>query len=189
MRVQYTLFAFACVMMAVAGGCNTRRVNPVEASRTFDRATSDNDRLLVRSSPVEQPVAIIDEPSAVRVAAGLRPGDPYTAEYNPSTVITIRGPVVGMRRIPLAGDRTGLFVEVKNGGEITEVYLGPESWLNDHLFAPEITGMMTATGAQLRTNNGRMIIAREAGLRGVTLQIRDQDGTPLFPVPVEDSTL
>jgi hypothetical protein len=176
-------------------GCNGQRfVTPAESARRFERVTADNDRLPLggnverRAVVQEVPVTIVDvEPSAVRVAAGLRPHDPFTAEYRPGNVITIRGPVVGFRRIPLTNDRTGLFVRVKVGGEFPEVYLGPEHWLIDNSFPiPEITHVIAAKGSPLRTTDGRsLLIAKDATYSGLNIAIRNDDGSPLYPVPID----
>ena len=136
-------------------------------------------------APPTAPV-VINTPTVAPGVVQARPVDPYTADYKPGSVVTIRGPVVGFKRIPLSHDRTGLFARVSVGGEFPDVYLGPESWLVDHHFLPEITSIISATGSMVSTADGpQMLIAREAALGDARVAIRDEDGTPLYPVPVD----
>ena len=135
--------------------------------------------------PATAPV-VVETPIITPEVVKARPNDPYTADYRPASVVTIRGPVVGFKRIALSHDRTGLFARVNVGGEFPDIYLGPEEWLIDHHFLPEITSTISATGSMVATANGpHMLIAREATMGDVRVPIRDEEGTPLYPVPVD----
>lgn len=199
--MRYVLL-LACVV--VLAGCDRdRRVDRGEAPQVgefverFEDETSANDRAaeLVNTPPVLRgrpapPVAVEAPGSGPVVVAATgpttRPVDPYTADYNPASVITIRGPVVGFRRIALSHDRTGLFTEVHVGGEIIETYLGPEGWLANQGFVPEIANRVAITGSRVATERGNvLIIARDAVLGDSKLAIRNADGQPNFPLPVD----
>jgi hypothetical protein len=136
-------------------------------------------------APATAPV-VVTTPGMADATVNGRPIDPYTADYNPGSVMTIRGPVVGFKRIALSHDRTGLFARVSVGGEFPDVYLGPESWLVEHNFLPEITSMISATGSMVSTASGpQLLIAREATMGDVHVAIREENGTPLYPVPAD----
>lgn len=136
-------------------------------------------------APATAPV-VVSTPATAPEVTNARPVDPYTADYKPGSVVTIRGPVVGFKRIALSHDRTGLFARVSVGGEFPDVYLGPEPWLIDHNFLPEITSVISATGSMVSTANGPpMLIARDATMGDTRVAIREEDGTPLYPVPVD----
>lgn len=107
-----------------------------------------------------------------------RPLDPYTMQYNPTTVITLRGGVLGFRRISLEDDRTGLYVRISGGGDLLWVYLGPEQWLIDHGVRPDMTEQFTVTGSMITTEGERLMVAREITIDGLKVELRDELGTP-----------
>ena len=189
------------LVCACCVGCDGERiVTPQDTATRFRNELGRNDVLppganrpvplrgapaLPGEAPATAPV-VVEKPITTPEVISVRPNDPYTADYRPASVMTIRGPVVGFKRIPLSHDRTGLFVRLSVGGEFPDVYLGPEPWLIDHHFLPEVTSMITATGSMVSTANGpHMLIAREASMGDVRVAIRDESGAPLYPVPVD----
>lgn len=189
-------FAAASFCVLALTGCNEPIANPVDAANEFDRQMEANDNVVVPPATPVSPSARVGEavpgsrsqPGAVRTAAALRPADPYTDLYDRNTVMTFRGPVLGLRRIPLANDKTGLFIEVKQGGEIPPVYLGPQDWLFDHQITPAITNEVVVTGSVVQADGAQMMIAREITLRDVHLELRDEAGQPRWPIPAADET-
>jgi hypothetical protein len=178
-------------------GCDGRRVvTPTSPAAQFEEQLAANRGDLpayVNNPPDVSRSAVMGrrpaprievEPSAIKTAASLRPNDPLTEDYSQASVITVSGPVVGYQYMPLSHDRTGLFVKVKVGGEFPMVYLGPQGWLTQKDFDPQITHMIEVTGSRVRSTDGQdVIIAREAVWSDRTLAIRETDGTPLYPVP------
>ena len=104
--------------------------------------------------------------------------------FDRTTEITVRGSIVGRMRVPLVGDRTGLFVRVDVGGEIPYVYLGPEEWLFFHDIRPGMTEPILVTGSRAELNGQIVIMARKIILHSVEVHLRDPDGNPYWTEPV-----
>lgn len=104
--------------------------------------------------------------------------------YDPTTEVTIRGPIVGYRRIPLSGDRTGLFLRVSAGGEVSHVYLGPEEWLVLHDIYPDMTKQVLVTGSRAELGEQIVIMARKIVLNGADYHLRNQAGHPYWTEPI-----
>jgi len=109
--------------------------------------------------------------------------DPYM-RYDRTTEVTIRGPIVSLMRVPLAGDRTGLFVRVSTQGELAYAYLGPEEWLFFHDIRPGMTQEIFITGSRAELNGQIVMIARKIILNGVEVSLRDANGNPYWTEPV-----
>lgn len=170
MRIHVMLVVVAMSFWAI--GCR-QHVRVAEAESSADLAT------VLKSNDVSPPAAREISPSPdVQPVIRVRPTDPYTIQYNPSTLITLRGPVLGLRRIALSADRTGLFVRVPSGGELPWAYLGPEDWLIDRGVTPGMTESITVTGSLVTSNGQPMMIAREVSSGGLRVQLRDAWGTP-----------
>lgn len=197
----------AAGLLVFAGCYNERIARPVDNSERVDAfndaftyETRQNDRVpaIVNKPPVISRGTAstgtstgphVDASGPVVVAAtgpATRPIDPYTSDYRPSSVVTMRGPIVGFRRMPLSHDRTGLFAKIQVGGEFPEAYLGPEAWLIDQGLAPEIANPIEVTGSRVETVNGTtLIIARDATWRNTAIAIRNAQGAPLYPIPAD----
>lgn len=193
----------AAGLLVFAGCYNERIARPVDNS---ERVSAFNDPFTYETRQNDQVPAIVNKPPVITrgsasvgpdvVANGpivvaatgpsTRPIDPYTIDYRPSSVVTMRGPIVGFRRMSLSHDRTGLFAKIQVGGEFPEAYLGPEAWLIDQGLALEIANPIEVTGSRVETVNGSiLIIARDAAWRNTAVAIRNAQGAPLFPIPTD----
>jgi hypothetical protein len=112
-----------------------------------------------------------------------RPVDPYTLEYNPATEITVRGNILGIRRIPLSDDRTGLMIRVHAGGGLPWVYLGPEPWVSEHCGSLAMTQTVGVTGSIIEENSQPLLVARTIETAEGRVQLRDDLGTPHWTLP------
>jgi hypothetical protein len=103
--------------------------------------------------------------------------------YDRTTEVTIRGPIVGLMRVALAGDRTGLFVRVSTQGELPYAYLGPEEWLFFHDIRPGMTQEIFITGSRAELNGQIVMIARKIILNGLEVSLRDANGNTYWTEP------
>lgn len=140
------------------------------------------ERSLTTVDPLVPTVDPLVEPAVVPVSA---PVDPYTLQYNPDAVITLRGPITGFRRIPLADEQTGLFVRVLASGGQSWVYLGPEAWLLQRVEPLTMTQTIAVTGSMGADDRQSVLIARQVSTRAVRVTLRDIAGTPYWTFPTE----
>jgi hypothetical protein len=183
--IQILAVAACCLAATWLAGCRDR-VADVDRDITLDEVFASNDALPADTVtgdafddafPPAQVGDIAPSPFVQPVLRD-RPLDPYTLQYNPTTVITLRGAVLGFRRISLEDDRTGLFVRISGGGDLLWVYLGPEQWLIDHGVRPDMTEQFSVTGSMINTERERLMIAREIAIDGLRVELRDDLGTP-----------
>lgn len=181
MRFYATLSAFVALSV---GGCAPSLVNswvpPVVEREPIPTVDSYVQPIAPeRSLPAVDPLV---ESAVVPVPA---PVDPYTLQYNPDAVITLRGPITGFRRIPLADEQTGLFVRVLAPGGQSWVYLGPEAWLLQRVEPLSMTQTISVTGSLGTNDRQSVLIARQLSTRAVRLTLRDVAGTPYWTFPTE----
>lgn len=188
MRFYATLMPLAALLV---GGCMPSLVSSwvppateqVPVPNTVPVPTTEN-----YAQPIvpQRPLPIVDplvEPAVVPVAP---PVDPYTLQYNPDTVTTLRGPITGFRRIPLADEQTGLLVRLLASGGQSWVYLGPEAWLLQRLEPLSITQTISVTGSRGTTADRQsVLIARQLSTSAVRVTLRDVAGTPYWTFPAE----
>jgi hypothetical protein len=123
-------------------------------------------------------------PAVAIPAVKSRPIDPYTLDYDPDTVVTLRGQILGFRRIALSDERTGLFARVHSGGGLPWVYLGPEPWLKDRGMALAMTQEVSVIGSRVNEDDQPLIVAREITTGDTQLELRDEWGTPRWALPL-----
>lgn len=186
--------SIGCCALALSAGCRDMAEPPmsrdVNGGPPMRRLAT---RPVVELAPVpgSAPRAVGDggvvlEPPKIGIetAANSIPlFDPYM-RYDRTTEVTIRGPIVGLMRVPLVGDRTGLFVRVSTVGELPYAYLGPEEWLFFHDIRPGITQEVFVTGSRADFNGQIVMMARKIILNGVEVSLRDANGNPYWTEPV-----
>ena len=159
--------------VAFAAGCT--RESAVPTNRPAVAAKVDAN---------EPPDGVNPPPAAVIPIVKSRPADPYTLNYDPDTVVTLRGQILGFRRISLSDDRTGLFVRIHSGGGLPWAYLGPEPWLNDRGLALVMTQEVTVIGSRVNEDGQPLLIAREIATADTRVELRDEWGTPRWTLPL-----
>ncbi len=96
-------------------------------------------------------------------------------KYDRSTVETRKGTVADIEDY----DRGGLHVNLKTDKETINVHLGPASFLDKKIRISK-GDVLTVTGSRVTYNKAAAIIAREVEKGGVKIQLRRDDGTPLW---------
>jgi hypothetical protein len=110
---------------------------------------------------------------------GMR-GD-YQRMYNPATVETLSGEVVGVDRVaPLRGMGMGVHLSLKTPRETIPVHLGP-AWFVERLELKIAKGdRIQVKGSRVVMSGKAAIIAAEVKKGDALLQLRDAAGIPVW---------
>jgi hypothetical protein len=112
---------------------------------------------------------------------GWGPGTAYGRVYDPGTVETLRGEVVGVQRFtPAKGMSAGLHLQVKTAKETLSVHLGPEWYLAQQELEIKINDVIEVKGSRVTFEGEPAIIAAEIRDGDDTLTLRDASGTPAW---------
>jgi hypothetical protein len=105
--------------------------------------------------------------------------------YNPQTVTTISGQVEKLADLPSMGGGAGRGMQyrgvtLKTGQGSLMVHLGPGWYLDEKKFAVKVGDTVEVTGSKVTLNQQPALIAREVKANGATLQLRDDQGLPVW---------
>lgn len=105
----------------------------------------------------------------------------YGRLYDPNTVETIRGRVVGMNTFtPGRGMSSGMRLLVKTETQTISVHLGPVWHLNNQDFSIKNGDEIEVTGSRINFSGSPAIIAAEVREGGKVLKLRDNNGIPVW---------
>lgn len=102
--------------------------------------------------------------------------------FDPKAVTEFEGPVTAVERVEHGQGFVGVHLRVKSGAETVVVHLGPASFVDPKArFA--VDDLVAVRGSRV-TFRGEPTLLAVAVKRGpTTLELRREDGTPLFPAP------
>lgn len=95
--------------------------------------------------------------------------------YDKATVESVTGIITGIKTY----DRGGIHVTLKTEKGTIDVHLGPASYLEKKISIAK-GEKISVTGSRVTYNGAAAIIAREVEKGGVKVQLRKDDGTPLW---------
>ena len=106
---------------------------------------------------------------------------PYQRVYNPATVETVKGEVVGIEKFtPKKGMGRGIHLMLKTEKETIPVHLGPD-WYIERLDTKSEKGdMIEVKGSRVSFDGKPAIIAAEVKKGEATLILRDATGVPVW---------
>jgi hypothetical protein len=105
--------------------------------------------------------------------------------YNPQTVTTVKGTVESLEnlrtRMPHARRpmMSRIVVLKTEQGNVT-VHLGPLWYVAEEKFPLKVGQALEVTGSKVDQDGTSLIVAKEAKSDGQTLQLRDEQGLPLW---------
>lgn len=106
-------------------------------------------------------------------------GPPYAKMYDPKTVETISGEVVGIDRItPMKAMSYGVYMNVRTGKETVSVQLGPGWYLEKQDVKIEPMDKVEVKGSRITFGEKPALIAREVKKGNEVLTLRDDSGFP-----------
>jgi hypothetical protein len=116
-----------------------------------------------------------------RGSGGWGMGTPYQGAYNPATVETITGEVVGVEQtVPMKRMNQGLALVVKTQKETVTVHLGP-TWYLERLDEKIVKGdKVEIKGARTTLAGKPIILAAEVKKGDKVLVLRDAAGVPVW---------
>jgi len=101
--------------------------------------------------------------------------------YNSKTVETITGEIVSVDRISRGGGaRGGIHLSLKTQKETVSVHLGPSWYVEKQALKLSPKDHIEVRGSRVTVDGKPAIIAAEVKKGDQTLQLRDQDGLPLW---------
>jgi hypothetical protein len=113
--------------------------------------------------------------------AGWGAGDPYNRMYNPKTVETVSGEVVGMDKFtPGKGVSYGVHLTLKTDKETIPVHLGPGWYVEQQEVKLAAGDKVEVTGSRVTYEGKPALIAGQVKKDGKTLQLRDANGVPAW---------
>lgn len=100
--------------------------------------------------------------------------------YNPEAVVTVEGPLLGIKRFPFEQDQDYVYLTMNLLGEIPNVILGPQQLFDDAGLTLELTEPIQVTGAITRWRGRFSILANEITAGGTTVVFRNETGKPTW---------
>ncbi|MGC9157368.1 MAG: hypothetical protein ACP5FH_00140 [Terracidiphilus sp.] len=107
--------------------------------------------------------------------------------YNPKTEITIKGTVEKVTEI---GEPrwTGTHLMLRTSDQTYDVHVGPTAYLARNGFTFAVGDQIEVTGALIKSDGTKAIVAREIKKKGSILTLRDRRGIPVWsrgPRPID----
>jgi hypothetical protein len=107
--------------------------------------------------------------------------------YNPQTVVTVKGQVASLENLPPMGRRAGRGMGVAQVAAVLKteqgnlrVHLGPGWYLEQEGVALKAGDTLEVTGSNVTVGQQPTIIAKDIQVNGKTLNLRDEQGLPLW---------
>jgi hypothetical protein len=101
-------------------------------------------------------------------------------KYDPGSETKIKGVVGELKLIPPSGGKPIVYVAVKSGTDLNEVFLCPKKFLDDMGIEFKSGEEIEVTGSKVKQDGADLILAREVGKGGETLTLRFKDGKPAW---------
>ena len=117
-------------------------------------------------------------------AVGQGPGSggrPAARHYDPASVVTVSGEVVGVERVPSPkGKGAGIHLALKTPTETVSVVLGPSRYVDAQATRIAVGDRVEVVGSRVTRQGKPVVAAAEVRKGDATLKLRNPDGTPLW---------
>jgi hypothetical protein len=117
--------------------------------------------------------------AALCVSSAIAQNGPQP-KYDLQTEAKMKGTVEELKLPAKGSERQAAHLLVKNGTDMLDVYLCPESFLKDMGFSFSKGDEIALTGSKVKQENGELILAREVVKGTDTLVLRDDKGGPVW---------
>ncbi|MCI0589111.1 MAG: DNA-binding protein [Planctomycetes bacterium] len=120
---------------------------------------------------------------------GWGPGGPYGRLYDPKTVETVEGEVVSVDKVaPMKGMGNDIHLRLKlekeegkkEGEEAIAVHLGPDWYIENQETEVQAKDRIEVKGSRITFEGKPAIIAAEVRKGDEVLELRDEDGYPVW---------
>ena len=123
-------------------------------------------------------LAMLGVPLAAQPGPG--PGRGPGPRYDKATEMTIEGTVKEVRYPDDGRGRKGLHLTVAAGQDSWDVHLGPASWIESKGFSFAAGDVLTILGSKVEVEGKPVLIARRITKGDSKLELRDEQGRPLW---------
>jgi hypothetical protein len=100
--------------------------------------------------------------------------------FDPATVVTVTGTVLGETRVDRGMGHSGVHLAVRTADAEIPVHLGPDFWVDKQTVKFAKGDEITVTGSKVTFEGKPAIIAVTVAKGGATLVLRDAKGTPVW---------
>jgi len=120
--------------------------------------------------------------AAVVAILGIFPALAQTTlpKYDLKTEAKLKGTVEELKLPANGSHNQAAYLVLKDGADMLDVYLCPESFLKDMGFTFSKGDEIALTGSKVKRENGELILAREIVKGTDTLVLRDDKGSPVW---------
>ena len=127
------------------------------------------------------PAAIAESGPKYRGSGGWGAGLPYSRLYEPSSVQTLKGEVVWVKKlVPAEGMADGLHLLLKTRDESIPVHLGPLWYLERQDLSVGQGDFIEVTGSRVTLEGMPALLAAEIRKPDKVLLLREANGLPLW---------
>ena len=108
------------------------------------------------------------------------PGRTYSRYYNPKTIETVSGTVLGIERVAGRGRFAGIHLMLKTRTGELSVHLGPSWYIDKQALKIVPHDTIEVTGSRITYHGKVVLVAAEVRRGNETLMLRDTQGYPLW---------
>ncbi len=101
-------------------------------------------------------------------------------KYNASTEAKFKGTIEDLKIPPKGKEKEIAYLTIKSGTDTFEIYLCPQSYINDMGVIFAKGDEIAFTGSKVKQGDADMILAREVVKGTDTLILRDDKGNPVW---------
>ena len=107
-------------------------------------------------------------------------GQKAKVKYDPATVVTVKGTVLGETRVDRGKGHKAVHLVVKVGDDQVSVHLGPDNWVDRQSVKFTKGDEVTVKGSKFTYNGKYGVIAQSVAKGSETLTARDTSGKPAW---------
>ena len=107
-------------------------------------------------------------------------GHKAKVKYDPATVVTVKGTVLGETRVDRGKGHKAVHLVVKVGDDQVSVHLGPDNWVDRQSVKFAKGDEVTVKGSKFTYNGKYGVIAQSVAKGSETLTARDATGKPAW---------
>ncbi len=107
-------------------------------------------------------------------------GQKSKVKYDPATVVTVKGTVLGETRVDRGKGHKAVHLVVKVGDDQVSVHLGPDNWVDRQSVKFAKGDEVTVKGSKFTYNGKYGLIAQTVAKGSETLTARDAAGKPVW---------
>jgi hypothetical protein len=134
----------------------------------------------VKKIPVLLALLALLSPALASAEGAAKARKPAKVKYDPSTVVTLSGVVLGEQRVDAAKGQKGVRLVLKTGDQQVSVHLGPDTFVDRQKVKLAKGDEVTVKGSKFTYDDKFGLIAQTV-TRGIeTLVLRDAAGKPAW---------